>query len=219
MKNYVSYADATALMTAISNKISKLGCYKFKGSVAFASLPATLTASMDGYVYNITDDFTTDARFIEGAGKKYNAGANIAVADLSTYDAVTPVGSENPKTEGWYELVSGKYVLTEDETVDSGKTYYEYNELAKFDVLGEFIDLDAIYDVVCKEDFDATLDYAIGDVVMKDNVLYRFKAPHTAGDPWDASEVDEVDVVTLIGDAEPESLTPEQIQALIDLLG
>lgn len=219
MKNYVSYADATALMTAISNKISKLGCYKFKGSVAFASLPATLTASMDGYVYNITDDFTTDARFIEGAGKKYNAGANIAVADLSTYDAVTPVGSENPKTEGWYELVSGKYVLTEDETVDSGKTYYEYNELAKFDVLGEFIDLDAIYDVVCKEDFDATHDYAIGDVVMKDNVLYRFKAPHTAGDPWDASEVDEVDVVTLIGDAEPESLTPEQIQALVDLLG
>ena len=219
MKNYVSYADATALMTAISNKISKLGCYKFKGSVAFASLPATLTASMDGYVYNITDDFTTDARFIEGAGKKYNAGANIAVADLSTYDAVTPAGSENPKTEGWYELVSGKYVLTEDETVDAGKTYYEYNELAKFDVLGEFIDLDAIYDVVCKEDFDATHDYAIGGVVMKDNVLYRFKAPHTAGDPWDASEVDEVDVVTLIGDAEPESLTPEQIAALVDLLG
>lgn len=219
MKNYVSYADATALMTAISNKIAKLGCYKFKGSVAFANLPASLTASMDGYVYNITDDFTTDSRFIEGAGKKYNAGANIAVADLSTYDAVTPDPSDDPKTEGWYELVSGKYVLTEDETVQAGKTYYEYNELAKFDVLGEFIDLDAIYDVICQEDFDSTQAYAIGDVVMKDNVLYRFKAAHTAGDPWDATEVDEVDVITLIGDAEPDSLTPEQIAALIDLLG
>lgn len=219
MKNYVSYADATALMTAISNKIAKLGCYKFKGSVAFASLPATLTASMDGYVYNITDDFTTDARFIEGAGKKYNAGANIAVADLSTYDAVTPVGSENPKTEEWYELVSGKYVLTEDETVDAGKTYYEYNELAKFDVLGEFIDLDAIYDIICQDEFDAAQAYEIGDVVMKDGALYQFKAAHTAGDPWDAAEVDEVDVVSLIAAAEPESLTPEQIQALIDLLG
>lgn len=219
MKNYVSYSDATQLMTAIANKIAKLGCYKFKGSVAFASLPATLTASMDGYVYNITDDFTTDSRFIEGAGKKYNAGANIAVADLSTYDAVTPQAGDNPSTEGWYELVSGKYVLSEDTTVDAGKTYYEYNELAKFDVLGEFIDLDAIYDVICKEDFDATQAYEIGDVVMYNNVLYRFKAAHAANDPWDPTEVDEVDVVTLIGDAEPESLTPEQIQALIDLLG
>ena len=219
MKNYVSYADATALMTAIANKISKLGCYKFKGSVAFASLPASLTASMDGYVYNITDNFTTDSRFIEGAGKKYNAGANVAVADLSTYDAVTPQAGDNPKTEGWYELVSGKYVLSQDETVDAGKTYYEYNELAKFDVLGEFIDLDAIYDIICQDEFDAAQAYAIGDVVMKDGVLYQFKAAHTAGDPWDATEVDEVDVVSLIAAAEPESLTQEQIAALIALLG
>ena len=206
-------------MTAIANKISKLGCYKFKGSVAFASLPASLTASMDGYVYNITDNFTTDSRFIEGAGKKYNAGANVAVADLSTYDAVTPQAGDNPKTEGWYELVSGKYVLSQDETVDAGKTYYEYNELAKFDVLGEFIDLDAIYDIICQDEFDAAQAYAIGDVVMKDGVLYQFKAAHTAGDPWDATEVDEVDVVSLIAAAEPESLTQEQIAALIALLG
>ena len=73
--------------------------------------------------------------------------------------------------------------------------------------------------MICKEDFDPTHAYDIGDVIMKDNVLYRFKAAHTAGDPWDATEVDEVDVITLIGDAEPESLTPQQIQALIDLLG
>ena len=41
------------------------------------------------------------------------------------YKAVTPIGTENPQEEGWYELVSGNYVLTEDTTVDISKTYYE----------------------------------------------------------------------------------------------
>ena len=42
-----------------------------------------------------------------------------------TYDAVTPTGEENPSEEGWYELVSGEYVPTSDQTVDNQKTYYE----------------------------------------------------------------------------------------------
>ena len=42
-----------------------------------------------------------------------------------TYDAVTPVGTENPASEGWYEEDgSGGYQLTEDTTVDPNKTYY-----------------------------------------------------------------------------------------------
>jgi hypothetical protein len=46
-----------------------------------------------------------------------------------TYVPVTPVGTENPHEEGWYER-SGEsepytYTLTEDTTVDETKTYYE----------------------------------------------------------------------------------------------
>lgn len=49
-----------------------------------------------------------------------------------TYEPVTPVGTENPHEEGWYER-SGEegsyvYTLTEDTTVDSEKTYYELVE-------------------------------------------------------------------------------------------
>lgn len=41
----------------------------------------------------------------------------------TTYTAVeNPTG--NPAGQGWYELVEGEYVLTEDTTVTSGKTYY-----------------------------------------------------------------------------------------------
>lgn len=47
-----------------------------------------------------------------------------------TYTEVTPVGTENPRTEGWYEKIEvgsqGAYVyqLTTDTTVNNEKTYY-----------------------------------------------------------------------------------------------
>lgn len=46
------------------------------------------------------------------------------VATTDTYDTVTPVGSENPSTEGWYEESGGVYTLSTDTTVGSSKTYY-----------------------------------------------------------------------------------------------
>lgn len=42
-----------------------------------------------------------------------------------SYNAVTPVGTENPVEENWYELVDDEYVLSEDTTVDNSKTYYK----------------------------------------------------------------------------------------------
>lgn len=224
MANFVSYENATTLMTDIGNKIKALGgAYILRGSVKFANLPDTLTKAMTGYVYNITEAFTTDARFIEGAGKKYKAGVNVAVADLSTYDEVTaPTG--DPSAQGYYELVEGKYVLSTDTTVDADKTYYTYNEDIKFDVIGSFVDVDAITNridalsaSITDRDFDDTADYEIGDIVKYEDRLYTFNTAHTAGE-WDASEVDETNILALIADAEPDDLTPAQVNSLIGLL-
>ena len=55
--------------------------YKPAGSIAFANLPA-LTAANLGKVYNITDAFTTTADFVEGAGKKYKAGADVGIIGI-----------------------------------------------------------------------------------------------------------------------------------------
>ena len=44
------------------------------GTVAFADLPASPGI---GHMYNISSDFTTDSRFVEGSGIFYRAGANI----------------------------------------------------------------------------------------------------------------------------------------------
>lgn len=210
MANFVSYSDAQQLMTKIGQKFSALtGAYIPKGSSVFASLPATPTSSMVGYVYNITDDFTTDSRFVEGAGKTYPAGSNVVVVDNSTYAAVIPLGTENPTTEGWYELDSttGKYVLSTDTVVDSGKTYYTKTTLIQYDVIGGFVDLSdientlAAIEAMITGEFDASNAYAVGDIVIKDDVLYQFTSAHTASDPWDPAEVSTTTVVALVNTA------------------
>lgn len=60
----------------VDGKVSSV--YHPAGSVAFASLPGP-SASNVGSVYSVTDPFTTDERFLEGTGKTYPAGTNVAV--------------------------------------------------------------------------------------------------------------------------------------------
>ena len=94
----------------------------------------------------------------------------------------------------------------------------------KYDIIGSFVDVDAINaeiekvsDMISVDDFDDTATYAIGDIVKHDNTLYKFKSAHSAGD-WDVTEVNAVTVLDLVADAEPDSLTAEQITALTALL-
>ena len=48
------------------------------------------------------------------------------IVSKTTYTEVTPAGTENPKSLGWYEYdeSTGKYVKTTDTTVDANATYY-----------------------------------------------------------------------------------------------
>lgn len=224
MGNFVSYANSQELMQAIANKFKELnGAYIFKGSSTFANLPSSITKQMVGYTYNMSNDFTTDARFIEGAGKKYSAGTNVSITDQSTYSTVTPVGTENPSEEGWYELDGTDYVLSEDTEVDSGKTYYEFVANFMFDTVANFIDVDEILDNIqavsdmISGEFDGTLAYSKGDIVVYNSKLYKFNTDHAIG-AWNASEVDNITVAELIASAEPDSLTPAQITSLLALL-
>lgn len=65
------------------------GAYVFHGSVEFSELPSTLTEDMVGWTYNMLEEFTTDDRFVDGAGKVYPAGTNVAIANVGTDE--TPV--------------------------------------------------------------------------------------------------------------------------------
>jgi len=75
-----------------------------KGSKAFAGLtPATdLAAANVGFMWNITDAFTTTADFAEGAGNAIPAGANVYVANVGT--------AETPSYK--YDIFQGMYDLS-----------------------------------------------------------------------------------------------------------
>ena len=226
--NFVSYENAQSLMGAIGQKFDDLGKgYTFRGTVTFANLPATLTTAMAGYVYNVSNAFTTDARFVEGAGHEINAGANVAVADLSydEYNAVTPVGTENPSEEGWYELDGSSYVPTQDTEIASGKTYYAKTTVTdlKFDILAGFIDMSGINGRIdtlagsLADVFSTSEAYSIGDVVIYEDQLYKFDSAHVAG-VWDSTEVHAITMESLLSAVEPDSLTTAQVNALLALL-
>ena len=70
--------DGSAPQEVTAEDLGLGSVYKPQGSLAFADLPTPSAANL-GYVWNISDSFTTDARFIEGAGKAYPAGTNVGV--------------------------------------------------------------------------------------------------------------------------------------------
>lgn len=61
------------------------GGLHYMGSIPFSQLPTS--GMVGGDMYNITDDFVTDSRFIEGAGHQCYAGQNVSwVASVSKWD-------------------------------------------------------------------------------------------------------------------------------------
>ena len=118
----------------ISAAISSV--YKPAGSTTFAALPAP-AANVLGNVYNVTDAFTTTDQFVEGAGKSYPAGTNIAVVlvgkdykydvlsgmvDLSNYSTTDEIAQTYAtKTEvttglnGKVDKVEGSRLMTDAE--------------------------------------------------------------------------------------------------------
>ena len=79
LKDHASYAT----VDAVDAKISSV--YKPGGSKAFAELPEASKANL-GFVYNVTDDFTTDNKFVEGLNNKYPKGTNVVVVDNGEED-------------------------------------------------------------------------------------------------------------------------------------
>lgn len=67
------------------------------GTITFAELATVEKAT--GYVYNIKDDFTTDASFREGEGKNYTAGTNVYICADGMVDAFGGASSPTATVE------------------------------------------------------------------------------------------------------------------------
>lgn len=187
---YLNYEGLAHFLEKLDERFAPIQAIVFQSTVEdIASLPALATEKA-GYMYNIKTGGLTDDRFVEGAGHLVADGENVAVVELrtgvytvvasvavtddpkaegwfvvnGTPSAVTPIGTENPAEEGWYEEASGVYTITTDATVDVGKTYYDVNfalateriadtskhyytadAVKKFDILGGVFDLEGRY--------------------------------------------------------------------------
>ena len=77
------------------------------------------------------------------------------------YKVVTPVGTENPRAQGWYEKSGNVYYLTADTTVQQGTTYYQKGYLVKvgaYTVPFKYIKADTYQCVWETVDFDSYRD-------------------------------------------------------------
>ena len=68
--------SGVAVASAVASAITTV--YKPSGTVTFANLP-TPDATYLGNVYNVSDAFTTNSKFVEGSGKSYPAGTNVVI--------------------------------------------------------------------------------------------------------------------------------------------
>ena len=120
-----------ALLIDLNEKMKNARIYKVAGSKAFEDL-GNPSANTVGLVYSITDAFTTDSRFIDGAGDDFPAGTNI----VGIVDVDSTTGTETY----WWDTLSGfidlsGYLLKTDAAstdlskTDAASTYINQNKI------------------------------------------------------------------------------------------
>jgi len=164
-----------------------------KGTKAFASLDPTtdLVAGCLGWMWNISDAFTTTANFAEGAGHSIPAGANVYVANVGT--AAEPVYK--------YDIFAGMYDLSgyalksemsiSDVANDATKKTIQLKSGLSQDVVVAHQDISGKADKIAATDFDDETPYAVGAYVKYDGKLYKCTTAHAAG-AWNADDFTEV---------------------------
>lgn len=73
--------NGSSAQTVTAADLGVASAYIPQGSITFANLPSTPSAATLSYVWDISDQFTTDSRFIEGTGQTYSAGTNVGVVE------------------------------------------------------------------------------------------------------------------------------------------
>ncbi len=114
LNNDSDFATKEEVNTAISTQIGRV--YKPSGTVEYASLPTPSQENL-GNVYNVSNAFTTDERFVDGPGKKYPAGSNVAVVQAEAAYKFDVLSGEIDLSN-YVEKDGNKQLSTEDFTSD-----------------------------------------------------------------------------------------------------
>lgn len=125
-QNSASQAAATLEeIKAITSGV--VGTLRPKGTVAFENLPNTAVV---GDMYNISNAFTTDERFLEGAGHDISLGANVYYTADDHWDILAGTSISEAKFK---ELYNGMVTFNEDDihegdVLSTGSFYFVVEE-------------------------------------------------------------------------------------------
>lgn len=135
--NYWALSDLTAEDTGISGGV-KQGAFRVGGTNEYFKVTPLGNGRYKIELKAGNIELTTDTQGNEGMDffngtYVYDSAKTQRMAltpsgiqvEKWVYEEVTPVGTENPAQEKWYEIINGNYVRTSDTTVQSGKTYYK----------------------------------------------------------------------------------------------
>ena len=123
-------ADNYDTSAEVDEKISSAISSTYKAAGSVASVDAiTADAEHEGYVYNVTTEFTTTDAFVEGAGVKYPAGTNVVVVEI----AGDPVSYKLDVMSGFVDLsnyatIDQLNTKTTQEVAGPNGTSYVWNE-------------------------------------------------------------------------------------------
>lgn len=106
---------------------NKVLVVRLKDSISTGGLSLTTSKNGKGNISLTITPHPTIAD-LDASPMEYFILEKIDEAAAYTFTEVTPVGTENPKTEGWYVLSGDTYIQTNDTAVDANKTYYERTE-------------------------------------------------------------------------------------------
>ena len=99
-------------------------------SYEFKTTPVSVTAIENA---KATSHIEIDSTKVSKAQLDAIEAVLYGTAGTVSYTEVAATSTDNPATEGWYELVGGSYVLSVDTVADSEKTYYEKVETGAVD--------------------------------------------------------------------------------------
>lgn len=74
LEDHLSYTTQVQAGQLMDAKLE--GVFRFEQTAAFSDLPQP-SKELQGRVWNVTTDFTTDTRFLEGPGHRYPAGTDV----------------------------------------------------------------------------------------------------------------------------------------------
>lgn len=126
------------------------------------------------------------------------------------YQTVTPVGTENPSEEGWYEYDGTDYNLTTDTTVVSGKTYYEFVQTWTTEITPEngIIYVDLLTDMTYRWSGDMYVPIR-GDLVLGETAETAYRGDR-GKHAYDLSNENKLRIETILTNFAPIEVSPAE---------